>query len=334
MIDGVVTTFWKEFHKVLWAVPAARKRSAGPATRSARSRHYLRALEQRLPVPPGTMVGMTAMTKGANLPVTATSVRAVLSWADGPQIPDVDVSALLLTGQGRVRSDDDFVFYNQPRHKSGAVTHGGKSTAGRRQTDVITVDLGAVEPEIDSVLIAASADGGNFGSVPGLALTLINDQGGAQLAIFEITDASTETAFVFGELYRRAGGWKFRAVGQGYDSGLAGLAADFGISVQQEPAPTANEPVTPAPSRAAEPPAARAAPSPAAAVTPPRATAPTATRPVQPPAWPPRPPQGPPPRQQPMAWPPRPPQSPPPPPVPTPLPPFTGGTAPPPKHGR
>lgn len=231
-----------------------------------------------------TMVGMTSMTKGANLPVAALSVRAVLTWSAGPRTPDVDVSALLVTGQGRVRSDDDFVFYNQPRHTSGAVTHGGKSAVGSRMTDVIRVDLGAVEPVIGSVLIAASADGGAFGDVPGLALAVLDDDG-SQLAVFEITDATTETAFVFGELYRRAGGWKFRAVGQGYAAGLGGLAADFGISVDDEP--ERRSPV-------AEPAAPRTA-----------AAAEETVRPVEPPSWPPRPPRTPP---APM--------------IPTPMPPF------------
>jgi tellurite resistance protein TerA len=228
------------------------------------------------------MVGMTAMNKGANMPVAAASVRAVLSWTAAPGTPDVDVSALLLTEQGRVRNDGDFVFYNQPRHASEAVAHAGKS-AGPVTTDVIRVDLSGVEPAIGSVLIAASADGGSFGQVPGLALAL-QDDSGTLLATFQITDASTETAFVFGELYRRAGGWKFRAVGQGYASGLAGLAADFGISVDAEP----EQPVG-----AAEP-TAEPAPAPAFA----------AARPVQPPAWPPRPPSSPPPALQPTPMPP------------------------------
>ena len=106
------------------------------------------------------------------MPVAASSVRAVLTWTAGPGIPDVDVSALLLTEQGRVRSDDDFVFYNQPRHASGAVSHGGKSASGSVTTDVIRVDLGAMEAAISSVLIAASADGGSFGDVPGLLLAV------------------------------------------------------------------------------------------------------------------------------------------------------------------
>lgn len=258
------------------------------------------------------MVGMTSMNKGANMPVPTSSLRAVLSWRAGPGIPDVDVSALLLTGQGRVRSDADFVFYNQPEHASRAVLHSGKSPAGAAMSDEIRVDLRAVGEPIESVLIAASADGGAFGAVPGLALSVF-DAAGSELASFQINDAGSETAFVFGEFYRRAGGWKFRAVGQGYAAGLAGLAADFGISIEDEPEPVAAPilsrpaarqpavaPDNPAPTGPASPPA--AAQQPAVPRTP--APAPSAARPAEPPAWPPRPPQFPPPPLQPLPLPP------------------------------
>ena len=91
----------------------------------------------------------------------------------------------------------------------------------------------ALAPSYDRVLIAASADGGTFGQAPGLLLT-IDDASGSNIASFEILDAATETAFVFGEFYRRDGGWKFRAIGQGYASGLKGLAVDFGITVEDD----------------------------------------------------------------------------------------------------
>ncbi|MFE1713220.1 TerD family protein, partial [Streptomyces sp. NPDC058728] len=165
------------------------------------------------------------MDKGANLPITSTGVRAVLGWAAGPGVPDVDASALLLTGGGRVRSDADFVFYNQPRHASGAVRHLGK----RPGADTVAVDLAAVEPDVERVLLCASADGGSFGQVPGLHLVLLDAPSGVELARFDMR-AGPETAFVSGELYRRSGAWRFRAVGQGYASGLAGLAKDFGIT--------------------------------------------------------------------------------------------------------
>ncbi|MER5748107.1 VWA domain-containing protein [Streptomyces sp. NPDC002225] len=186
---------------------------------------------------------MTTLSKGANIPVTATATRAVLEWSAGGGVPDVDASALLLGRDGRVRSDGDFVFYNQPRHASGAVRHAGK----RPGADTLDADLSALEPEIDRVVLCASADGGTFGQVPGLRLRLLDAASGAELARFEIA-AATETALVGGELYRRDGGWKFRAVGQGYASGLAGLATDFGISVDDAPPPAAAPaPIPPAP---------------------------------------------------------------------------------------
>nr|WP_202533982.1 VWA domain-containing protein [Streptomyces sp. SID4923] len=182
------------------------------------------------------------MSKGANMPVAPSAVRAVLSWTAGPGVPDVDASALVLGADGRVRSDGDFVFYNQPRHASGAVRHLGKQPG----SDTLEADLVALGPEVERIALCASADGGTFGQVPGLHLRLLDAGSGAELARFDMA-AGPETAYVCGELYRRAGGWKFRAVGQGYASGLAGLATDFGISVD-EPR-TAPAPAAPAPPR-------------------------------------------------------------------------------------
>ncbi|MFF2196489.1 VWA domain-containing protein [Streptomyces sp. NPDC058157] len=216
------------------------------------------------------------MSKGANLPVAAASVRAVLGWSAGPGVPDVDASALLLTGGGRVRSDGDFVFYNQPRHASGAVRHAGK----RPGADALEVDLSALEPDVARVLLCASADGGTFGHVPGLHLRLLDAVSGAEVAHFPI-EAGPETALVGGELYRRAGGWKFRAVGQGYASGLAGLATDYGITVDDTP------PASPAPAPPQRPTAPQA-PAPLQAPTAPQAPEPARYSPQAPaPAWPP-----------------------------------------------
>ncbi|MCZ9343993.1 TerD family protein, partial [Streptomyces sp. TRM76130] len=107
------------------------------------------------------------MAKGANTAVPTEALRVELGWRSGPGVPDVDASALLLVN-GKVRSDADFVFYNQPAHTSGAVRHEGKRDAGGRVTDSLLVDLAGVEPAVDTVLLAASADGGSFGRVPGL----------------------------------------------------------------------------------------------------------------------------------------------------------------------
>ncbi|HZC71120.1 MAG TPA: TerD family protein [Jatrophihabitans sp.] len=184
---------------------------------------------------------MAPISKGANLPIAATAVRVALSWSGGPGVPDVDSSALLLRSDGRVGSDDDFVFYNQPSHPSGAVRHAGKSGS----TDTVEVELGKLPADVERVVLAASADGGPFGQVRGLRLVVSDLASGGSLVEFEMS-ATDETAMVSGELYQRNGQWKFRAVGQGYASGLAGLATDFGISVEDEPAPA---PPPPAPTQ-------------------------------------------------------------------------------------
>ena len=175
---------------------------------------------------------MTQMSKGGNVPVTAALVRATLFWTGGDGTPDVDASALLLQADGRVSSDADFVFYNQPDHVSGAVKHAGKST-GVQSYDVIDINLAGLPSSVDRVALAASADGGTFGQVPGLRLVVSDLASNAPIAEFAMT-ADQETAFVTGELYRRDGAWKFRAVGQGFASGLAGLATEFGIDVGGE----------------------------------------------------------------------------------------------------
>ncbi|MFF8987303.1 TerD family protein [Streptomyces globisporus] len=214
------------------------------------------------------------MQKGTNVPVPAGAVSVELGWHAAPGAPDVDASALLLVA-GKVRSDADFVFYNQPAHASGAVRHEGKRTAPDGVTDTLLVDFGKVEPGIERIVVAASADGGNFGRVSGLYVRVTDAAGGSELARFESTDATVETAFILGELYLRQGVWKFRAVGQGYSTGLEGLATDFGISVdepqQAPPAPEAAAPAAPAP-----------APVPAAAPVPPQPPAPAAPPATQP----------------------------------------------------
>ncbi|MFF5337272.1 TerD family protein [Streptomyces sp. NPDC013181] len=229
------------------------------------------------------------MQKGTNVPVAAQAVRVEMGWRTAPGTPDVDASALLLLGSGKVRNDGDFVFYNQPSHSSGAVRHEGKRTAGGAATDTLAVDLARVEPAIDRVVLAASADGGTFGRVSGLYVRVLDAVNGAELARFDSADATVETAFILGELYRRQGAWKFRAVGQGYSSGLEGLATDFGISVdepqQAPPAPQPHRaPATPPPPSYPQPQqptlAAPMAP-PTAPPVPPAPPAPPAPQPVR-----------------------------------------------------
>ncbi|QFQ95378.1 Tellurium resistance [Streptomyces phaeolivaceus] len=215
-----------------------------------------------------------SMPKGSNTAVPTAALRVELGRRSGPGVPDTDASALLLVG-GKVRSDADFVFYNQPAHSSGAVRHEGKRNAGDQVTESLLVDLARVEPAVETVVVAASADGGTFGRVPGLYIRVLDERAGTEIARYDSTDAGAETAFVLGEFYRRQGAWKFRAVGQGYSSGLEGLATDFGITVDEPrqtaaaPAPvaapvappvTVRPPVTPAPPPPPAPPAAPPAP--------------------------------------------------------------------------
>lgn len=194
------------------------------------------------------MTAMThAMLKGSNVPLDAMAVRAVLHWTPGAGVPDVDASALLLGSSGRVRSDEDFVFYNQPRHPSGAVRRLPKRSSPEGLTDTIEADLSALDPSVDQVIIAASCDEAAFENVRDLRISLYDaaSADGGPLAVFDVrAETGEETAVICGELYRRGEGWKFRAVGQGYPTGLVGLATAFGISVDEaeaaaEPGPAA-----------------------------------------------------------------------------------------------
>ncbi|AXK34291.1 TerD family protein [Streptomyces armeniacus] len=174
------------------------------------------------------------MVKGSNIQLSARAVRAVLRWTPGAGVPDVDASALVLGEEGRVRSDDDFVFYNQPRHPSGLVRHRPKARDADGLTDTVEADLASLDSGVQCVMLAASADGGSFADVRDLRLTLHDAGDDEPLATFRIEpETGSETALICGELYRRESAWKFRALGQGYDTGLIGLATEFGISVDE-----------------------------------------------------------------------------------------------------
>ncbi|WP_327246524.1 TerD family protein [Streptomyces sp. NBC_01320] len=186
-----------------------------------------------------------AMLKGSNVPLDAMAVRAVLRWTPGAGVPDVDASALLLGAGGRVRSDEDFVFYNQSRHPSGLVRRLPKRSVAEGLTDTIEADLGALDPSVEQVVIAASSDGAAFQRVRDLRILLYDaaSAGGDPLAVFDVRpETGEETAIICGELYRRGDGWKFRAVGQGYPTGLVGLATAFGISVDEAEAAAEPDP--------------------------------------------------------------------------------------------
>ncbi|MFB7596978.1 TerD family protein [Streptomyces sp. NPDC056160] len=175
------------------------------------------------------------MTPGSNIPLSTARVTV-----DVAAPVRLDVSGLLLTGDGKVRSDDDFIFYNQPSGP-GVTYRSGGGTA----PDAIIVDTAAVPPGIEKIVVTASPDaaGQSFQGIEPTA-TIRDADDGSPLATFTPPRLGTETALVVVEIYLRGGQWKARAVGQGYADGLAGIATDFGVSVE-EPAPAPQRPVAP-----------------------------------------------------------------------------------------
>ncbi|MDX3532729.1 TerD family protein, partial [Streptomyces sp. ID05-39B] len=172
---------------------------------------------------------MTAMTPGSNIPLPVTRVAV-----DVAAPVRLDVSGLLLTADGKVRSDDDFIFYNQPAGPGVTYRSGGGSAP-----DAIIVDTSALPPGIEKIVVTASPDaaGQTFQGVEPTA-TIRGADDNSVLATFTPPQLGAETALVVVEIYLRNGVWKARAVGQGYANGLAGIATDFGVSVE-EPAAAA-----------------------------------------------------------------------------------------------
>ncbi len=204
------------------------------------------------------------MTPGSNIPLPTARVTV-----DVAAPVRLDVSGLLLTADGKVRSDDDFIFYNQPTGP-GVTYRSGGGTA----PDAVTVDTAAVPPGIEKIVVTASPDaaGQTFQGIEPTA-TVRDGDTGAVLATFTPPQLGSETALVVVEIYLRNGAWKVRAVGQGYANGLAGIATDFGVSVEEPAAPA--QPVTPQAPQAAPPAPPAAAPqapsTPAAPPAPPAA---------------------------------------------------------------
>ncbi|SHG96190.1 tellurium resistance protein TerD [Jatrophihabitans endophyticus] len=153
---------------------------------------------------------------------------------------DLDASALLLGADDKVPSDEHFVFYNNLTSPDGSVEHQGDNLTGGsgfEDDEQIAVDLATVPQSVERIVVAVSihdahARGQNFGQVRRAFIRVVNSADGQEITRYDLSeDASTETAMIFGELYRMRGEWKFRAVGQGYDAGLAGIARDFGVDV-------------------------------------------------------------------------------------------------------
>ncbi len=187
-----------------------------------------------------------SLSKGGNLSLTKTDPNLVriligLGWderaTDGASF-DLDASAFLLGATGKVRGDHDFIFYNQLRSIDGAVEHTGDNRSGEGDGDdeSLLVDLSKLSAEVDKVAITvtihdAAARSQNFGQIANAFIRVVNQDSGVEIVRFDLAeDYSTETAMVFGELYRHASEWKFRAVGQGYAGGLAAMCQQYGIN--------------------------------------------------------------------------------------------------------
>jgi len=190
-----------------------------------------------------------SLTKGGNVSLTKQAgsagliaVTVGLGWdvrsTTGTDF-DLDASAILCGSDGKVRSDADFIFFNNKVSADGSVEHTGDNLTGEGEGDdeQIKVNVASIPADVDKVVFPVSiyeADGRSqsFGQVRNAYIRVVNQADNAELARYDLSeDASTETAMVFGELYRNGAEWKFRAVGQGYASGLSGIAKDFGVNV-------------------------------------------------------------------------------------------------------
>lgn len=187
------------------------------------------------------------LSKGGNVSLSKedpglTKVLIGLGWdtrgTDGADF-DLDASAFLLNEAGRVRGDSDFIFYNNLKSSDGSVEHTGDNRTGQGDGDdeALKVDLPRIPQEVHRIPVAVTIHDAeprrqNFGMVSNAFMRIVNDLTGREIARYDLTeDASTETAMIFGELYRHGADWKFRAIGQGYVGGLGPLASGFGVSV-------------------------------------------------------------------------------------------------------
>ena len=152
---------------------------------------------------------------------------------------DIDSSAFLLKVDGKVRADNDFIFYNNLKSSDGSVMHSGdnRTGAGDGDDETVTIDLTKVPADVERIAICVTIHDGdarkqNFGMVQKAYIRTVNASGNAEIARYDLSeDGSTESAMVFGEVYRNGTDWKFKAVGQGFKGGLGPLAASFGVGV-------------------------------------------------------------------------------------------------------
>lgn len=188
-----------------------------------------------------------SLSKGGNLSLSKTDpslnqVLIGLGWdaraTDGADF-DLDASAFLLAANDKVRGETDFIFYNQTRSPEGSVEHTGdnRTGAGDGDDEAVKIDLAKVPAEVQKIAITvtihdAESRGQNFGQVQNAFIRVVNDQTNVEIVRFDLNeDYSTETAMIFGELYRHNNEWKFRAVGQGYNGGLSAMCRQYGISI-------------------------------------------------------------------------------------------------------
>ncbi|MES3024978.1 MAG: TerD family protein [Pseudomonadota bacterium] len=187
-----------------------------------------------------------SLTKGGNVNLSKeapglSKVVIGLGWdpraTDGASF-DLDGSAFMLKADAKVRGDSDFIFYNNLKSTDGSVVHAGDNTTGGGDGDdeSLTIDLAKVPAEVDKVSFCvtihdAEARKQNFGMVAKAYIRCLNGNGNAELARYDLSeDGSTETAMIFGELYRAGAEWKFKAIGQGFKGGLGPLARSFGVN--------------------------------------------------------------------------------------------------------
>jgi tellurium resistance protein TerD len=188
-----------------------------------------------------------SLSKGGNVSLSkeAPGLRAVLvglGWdvrtTSGADF-DLDASALMLGSSGKILSDSHFIFFNNLKSPDGSVEHTGDNLTGEGEGDdeVIKVNLAEVPGDVDKIVVAVSIydaepRGQSFGQVRNAFIRVVNQADDREITRYDLSeDASTETAMLFGELYRNGAEWKFRAVGQGYSTGLRGIAQDFGVNV-------------------------------------------------------------------------------------------------------
>jgi len=189
-----------------------------------------------------------SLSKGGNVSLTKeapglTAALVGLGWDSRTTAGadfDLDASALLVNATGKVLSDPHFVFFNNLTSPDGSVEHTGDNLTGEGEGDdeSIKVDLSRVPADVEKIVFTVSIYDAesrqqSFGQVRNAYIRVVNQADGAEVTRYDLSeDASTETAMIFGEIYRHGGDWKFRAVGQGYTSGLAGIARDFGVNVR------------------------------------------------------------------------------------------------------